>query len=59
MHILLICLPSRSILLFVNSFSFMASYVLNPAGSLLRVGGRSVPYAVLHKLTAVALDRIL
>lgn len=37
----------------------MASYVLNPAGSLPRVGGRSVTYAVLHKLTAVALDRIL
>jgi len=59
MQILLTCLPKRNILLCVNSFSFMASYVLNRAGSLPRVGERSVTNAVLHKMSAIVLDRLL
>lgn len=53
MQILLTSLPGRNILLCVNSFSFMANCVLNPAGSLPLVGGRSFTNAVLHKTTAV------
>lgn len=56
MQILLTSLPGRNILLCVNSFSFMANCVLNPAGSLPLVGGRSFTNAVLHKTTAVTLD---
>lgn len=59
MQILLTSLPGRNILLCANSFSFMANCVLNPAGSLPLVGGRSFTNAGLHKTTAVTLDWIL
>lgn len=59
MQILLTSLRGRSILLYVNNFSFMANCVLNPSGSLPRVGGRSFTNTILHKTTAVTLDCIL
>lgn len=59
MQILLASLPGRSVLLCVNSFSFMANCMLNPAGSLSHVGGRSFTNTVLHKTTAAMLDWIL
>lgn len=56
MQILLTSLAGRSILLFVNSFFFMANCVLKPTGFLPCVEGRSFTNAVLHKTTAVTLD---